>query len=545
MKKTFLLLFIAAMTAASAVAAPVAFKSHKAASKPVLATDVRFKAPDKSLINDEIIWDMPEGTTSMYSRNCDSFTVDGFEASHEMVYGSAVEAVTTSDGSFYITNPVTDYPAFSWLKAEKSDDKIIIKGANAIAYDYDSNDNDFIAYLVPMVIAEEEQSGQSTYVASEDLTFELIKDENGVYQAADPKMLLGVCSLVKNEFRWIGYGDRKISLRLFTEEAPQFPEGAVTEKWVIDDNYGTPTFSNVYIDGNDIYVEGLDDQLPSAVAKGTITGDKVTFANNQYQGIDPIYTLHSFIHGATFEYDYDDYGELTPVKAIEKDVIEFNYDATNKKLTSVDGYVVTSDNETFYPLYPFYNVVIEKQIRNVNAAPKAPYDLELYMPQYEGDAYSMWFMVPSVDVEGKLIDNSRIYYQVIIDGEVLTFEPSLYEPDIEEATDMIQYSFGTNNECWNFFTDGADHTVYLYENLTDVKTVGVRSVYINENDEKIFSEVTNTPGPASVDTIISDDAANTEYFDVNGCKVSSPVDGVTIVKTTYSNGDIRVKKIIK
>lgn len=540
MKKIFTFLSIAVITATS-FAAPVSFKSHQAPAKvSSQASKVILKAIDESKINSTIIEEAPEGTEFMYTRNSDAFALDAFASVHGFEYGSAVPVIATATGDIYFSNPVTHYPVPTWIKAQLEGEKLVIDGIQAIYYDYDENTDEYlIVYLVPMNMVRDELGG--TYVVDESMKYEFEQAEDGSWKAADTKKLLGVCYLYyvdgKPEFRWTGYGDRNITLKNFTAELVQLPEGLATESWVARDNYNNPHFVQVGINGSDIYVTGLDDALPEGVAKGTINGDKVTFANGQYQGVDPNYTLHSFLYGAKIEFED---GEA--IGAIQKDAIEFTYDATNGVLTCIDGYVVNSITDDFKPLFPFYNVTISRQNRDASIAPAAPYDINF---TYDDYASSLWFQSPATDVEGNLLDKSRLYIQLFINDELVTFDCDTYF-DLTESTSLIPYTLGENNSAYDFYTENEDHTFYLYQpNLNEAYSFGIRNAYLNENDEWIYSRTTTIAGPSSVETILGKSIVSTEYYNINGYKIANPKKGVTIVKTIYNNGTVSVSKLIK
>lgn len=542
MKKIFTFLSIAVISASS-FAAPVNFKSHQGPAKvrTQAVSNVIFKAVDESKINTTVIDEAPEGIEYMYTRNSDAFELSAYSSIHGFEYGSAVPVIATATGEIYFSNPVTHYPTSTWIKAQLEGNKLVIDGIQAFYYDYDENTDEFLTvYLVPMNMVRDEIGG--TYVVDENMRYEFEQAEDGSWKATDSKKLLGVCFLYyvegKPEFRWTGYGDRNITLKSFTEELVQLPEDINTEQWVVRDNYNNPHFVQVGINGNDIYVTGLDDALPEGVAKGTINGDKVTFANGQYQGVNPNYTLHSFLYGAKIVFED---GEATG--AIQKDALEFTYDATKGVLTCVDGYVVNPINDDFKPLFPFYDVTISRQNRDASIAPAAPYDIDFTYDEEWGS--TLWFQSPATDVEGNLLDKSRLYIQVYINDELVTFDSDSYS-DLTESTSLIPYTLGENNSAYDFFTENEDHTFYLYQpNLSEAYSFGIRNAYLNENDEWIYSTTTTIAGPSSVETVLGESIVNTEYYNINGVKIAHPGNGVTIVKKIYNDGTVRVSKLIK
>lgn len=69
----------------------------------------------------------------------------------------------------------------------------------------------------------------------------------------------------------------------------QAPEGLETSEFVVTAMSYAAMANITYkaqvgIDGNEMYIKGLFEQLPEAWVKGTIEGDQVTFAPDQYMG---------------------------------------------------------------------------------------------------------------------------------------------------------------------------------------------------------------------------------------------------------------------
>lgn len=115
----------------------------------------------------------------------------------------------------------------------------------------------------------------------------------------------------------------------------------------------------------------------------------------------------------------------------------------------------------------------------------------------------------------------------------------------------------------------ADNDIWLYLNNKKIKTTSVENTANNWTERALKISLTagqhklivfNASAPSIfinrltlnvTNGINVTSAANCEpigeptYYSLNGTKVSTPTNGVFIAKTTYSNGEVRTKKIIK
>ncbi|MDE6380448.1 MAG: hypothetical protein K2L11_08250, partial [Muribaculaceae bacterium] len=104
----------------------------------------------------------------------------------------------------------------------------------------------------------------------------------------------------------------------------------------------------------------------------------------------------------------------------------------------------------------------------------------------------------------------------------------------------IPYTYDDWNDFW---VEGIDHTVYLYED--DINSVGIRSVYVNENGEDIFSELTVWEDPDAVDAIgIEKAPVSVEWYDLQGRRVNGRNSGINIKVSTYSDGRVVREKVV-
>lgn len=531
MKKIFTVLGVVAFTGVSMIAANVAY-----------APQVKMHAAE---VNDEIIFDAPEGELSWLDRSCDGFVTKAFDATHGQILGSVVQMVEGEDGYVYLSHMASEYPVNTWTRFERIDNTLVMEGVQAIYVEYDDYyDMDFTVYLAPMELVINENN-VGTFVVPEDCRFVLNIGEDGSLTSADPKMLLGVCVHTLNEelegndvWIWKGFGDMDIKMVPATGIPVSIPEGIEVANWVMFDGYRN-NFVQVAIDGEDFYVNGVDRSLPDAWVKGKIADGKVTFPSGQYLGADMEIFYYSYFCGADFSIEEDEDGELMQVASYADSAI-FDYDAEEGKLTMERGYIINSTPRELFALYFYDDVSIGIQHRNPETVPEAPYGVEFFTSDW-GD--SVWFMLPNVDEEGNILYDNKLFYEIYVNGELQYFD--IFDEDWNvENTSRIPYLYDDWEDFWVDSANKEDHTVYLYYD-GDVTSVGIRSIYVNENGEDVYSKMAYWGEDSGADEIAGEELPiSVRWYDLQGRRISGNEAGIAVKVTTFGNGSIERSKVI-
>ncbi len=532
MKRVFTVLAAAGM-------AGIAMQAAAAAP----AAKVKMQAAE---VNDEVMFFPPDGELTWLDRTCDGFVVEAYEATHSTIRGSIVQRVDGEDGYVYLNHMASEYPVDTWTRFKKEGNTLVMEGVQAIYEEYDSDyDTDLMVYLAPMEVVINEYN-VGTFVVPEDCRFVFNIEEDGTLTAADPKMLLGVCVRTLDEtvegddvWLWKGFGDRDITMKPADGELVVFPEGLETQDWVMNDGY-KDFFVQVAIDGDDFYVNGVDGALKESWIKGKIADGKVTFPSGQYLGADMEIFYYSYFCGADFFEEIDEEGQPYKVASLADSSI-FAYDEEKQLLTLERGYVINSTADKLFPLYFYDDVTIGVQHRDPNAAPAAPFDLSYGFSEYEE---SLFFMLPNTDVNGDILHVDRLYYEIYVDGELQYFD--IYDEDWNvEVTSRVPYMYDDQFDFWVYAADPRDHTVYLY-NGEEAKSVSVRSIYINENGEEIYSAMAYWGDPSGADSIAADKMpVGVKWYDLQGREINGNTPGVAVKVTTFGDGSTTRTKVIK
>ncbi|MDE6512130.1 MAG: hypothetical protein K2L00_08600, partial [Muribaculaceae bacterium] len=527
----------------TAIAAVVVTGLAAQAASVSYTPQVRMNA---SRVGMEIIDEAPEGELTWLDRTCDGFVKKAFDATHGIVRGSVVQRVDGEDGYVYLSHMASEYPVNTWIRFEKQGDTLVMEGVQPlyVEYDYDY-DEELIVYLAPMEVVVNEYN-VGTFVVPEDCRYVFNIGEDGSLTSADPKMLLGVCVHTPDEtvegndvWIWKGFGDRDISMVPASGNPVTLPEGLETYNWVMTDDY-VNVFVKVAIDGDDLYVSGLDRSLPDAWVKGRIADGKAVFPSGQYLGVDMKIFYYSYFCGAEYSEETDEDGNTVQVASLTDSAV-FDYDSTNGMLTLEGGYVINSTPDRIFPLYFYENVTVGEQHRNPEAAPKAPYDLEFYPDDLWGN--SVFFMLPNVDVDGNILLTDNLYYEIYINGELQHFDIMDEDWNVE-TTVRIPYMYNDWEDFWVASDNPEDHTVYLYED--GITNIGIRSVYINENGQEIYSETAYWGDPTVGVGGLGTAPVAVKWYDLQGREINGRANGPAVKVTLFSDGStVREKVMIK
>lgn len=532
MKKIFTTLAVAAMAIISSQGAPISY-----------APQISMKAVQ---VDDEVIEDQPDGELSWLDRTCDGFVVKAYDATHGIVCGSIVQRVDGEDGYVYLSHMASEYPVNTWTRFEREGDTLVMEGVQAIYKEYDEYyDEEFIVYLAPMeVVIDENNIG--TFVVNDDCRYVLNIGEDGSLTSADPTMILGVCIHTINEdltgndvWLWKGFGDRDMIIEPAMGQPVSIPEGIAVSNWVMNDGY-KDAFVQVAIDGSDFYVCGIDRSLPDSWIKGVIADGKVTFPSGQYLGADMEIFYYSYFCGADFSVETDDEGNEIRVASLADSSV-FAYDEENGSLTLERGFVINSTADILFPLYFYEDVRIGLQHRNPEAAPAPAYDIEFFFDDW---GQSVWFQLPNIDVDGNILMVENLYYEIYVNGEPQYFDIFGADDNVNN-TSRIPYLYNDWYDFWVASEDPRDHTVYLY--VDEVNSIGIRSIYVNENGEDVYSETAMWSDPDAVEGIGTDRTpVFVKWYDLQGREIDGSAKGVSVKVTGFADGSVvREKQLIK
>jgi hypothetical protein len=491
-----------------------------------------------------IITEAPAGETKQFSRSSYSFYYSYFFGfGVEQVEGNISEVVFAEDGSVYFKDPIAEYPTDSYIKGTLSDGIITVNLPQAIL----SEDGDtYYADLQKITIDWDEGNVYYDQAESQVLRFSY---ENGVIQQLDSEDTY--LSMSDAEGEWTGFGDTDIVMTPFVDESIKDVDLEGKEYAFL--HGGSGHFVTVAKDDKTIYIKGIFESAPDTWIKGTLSGNTATF---EPQTVGVISGYQAYFVPATYTEEYWKewnyyYTEYTPT-----DELVLTYDPEKDAYTAADSVAITAFQTLDFDEYSYYLVaykydVIKSQGDLSNATPKNPViegfvDYSEYSD--EGAEYVFDFDVFKISTDGDLLDSSKVFYNVFVDGEPYTFYSDMY--DVEEDITDIPFGYSTDYDFYNY--DGTT-SVELYCDGFD--TVGVQTIYRPEEGKEIKSDLIEinintgeefTNGVTGVNNIAVDKAVKSEvYYDLTGRRVVNPENGLFIKKVTFNDNTVKVSKIAK
>ena len=505
----------------------------------------QFKAP--ALVRateEEPIMDVPEGTLydNMYATSF-AYGLGWGDIYIQDVDGGIGKVVEGTDGNLYIYNPISQgYIWFSilpWIKAEPAGDgKYVVTLPQLYILDYG---DPYYAYCMHydeeegMPVVEEEGQIEFTW-------------ENGVLTQLGDKFI-GLCDATAD---WFYMADQHIVYAPQTDEAITVPENMYVQGYTMtylsdptDLTKTKETIVSIAIDGEDIYMGNLNNNNPDSYIKGHLADGKATFPTRQYLGVDAYYNGHIYVLTGDAYVDTETYG--SPVFNYNlNDEIVFNVDEDARNIVAEwPASMITNVGPTTLSIISDYVAPGLVAFDEVPAVPATPIftDEDLMVNNASGWSV-LHFTIPTVDVDGNKLNENKLYYNIILDDAVYTFEPETYIGLSTAMTD-IPYKF-EDNINFDIYMSNGRHTVYLY--TTNFAAVGVQSIY-TAGDEENRSEIAYVfrPNPSGVNELAQGaQVVGTRYFDLTGRELSAaPASGLYLQCVTYNDGTTATIKVMK
>jgi len=212
----------------------------------------------------------------------------------------------------------------------------------------------------------------------------------------------------------------------------------------------------------------------------------------------------------------------------------------NKSVTCIEFANKNSDGEEL----PFAQL-----INTVPAVPANPtIDEWIDGGDEEGNSF-LFYMMPSTDVDGNLINPEYLSFSIYVDNgngpEVFTFEADTYVNDylFEDMTEIPYwlYAYGsdiTGYGCIFYRTNEGDNPLFT-------RNIGIRAFY----DVDGIKNASDIVWLYDIDTRVNElnaskTVASVRYFNVAGQEMAQP-QGLTIKLTTYTDGTTSAAKVVK
>ena len=504
----------------------------------------QFKAPARALAEEEPIMDVPEGTLydNMYASSF-AYGLGWGDIYIQDVDGGIGKVVEGTDGNLYIYNPISQgYIWFSilpWIKAEPAGDgKYVVKLPQLYIIDVG---DPYYAYCMHY----DEDEGMP--VVEEEGEIEFTWQDGVLTQLGDK--FIGLCDATAD---WFYMADQHIVYAPQTDEFTTLPEDMYVQSYTMtylsdptDLTKTKETVVSIALDGEDIYMGNLNNNNPDSYIKGHLADGKATFPTRQYLGPDAYYNGHIYVLTGDAYVDTETYG--SPV---------FNYNLNDEIVFTVDegarnivaewpAAMITNVGPTTLSILNDYVAPSLVAFDEVPAVPATPiFTVEDITVNTTTGFTVLHFTIPTVDVDGNKLNENKLYYNILLDGQVYTFDPETYIGLSSAMTD-IPYKF-EDNINFDIYISNGRHTVYLY--TTDYDIVGLQSIY-TAGDEVNRSEIVyvNNPTHSGINEFTTGaQIVDTRYYDLTGRELpTAPATGLYLQRATYSDGTTATIKVVK
>lgn len=408
----------------------------------------------------------------------------------------------------------------AWIKGTLSEDGKSITFASGQYYgSYQGYDLFFAAYdlytdeIAPVTVAYDAAAGTMTWPETVYIL------ENG---APDEMNMFGY-------FTWIP------AMVKGTAPDPLAAPDIVTTEWLFksqsiseDQETGEYVLSdynlhvNVGVGVNEVFVQGLCEDIPNAWIKGTLdpATNKVTFPTGQYFG-------QAAILFWVFDYYFAGYGE----NGLEDVVMAYDPEAKTLTMESPTDLLINAAWLLYDPNLTLTDVTLQ-EIADVAATPAQP---AITAATLDGNYPNVRINVPDTDVEGNPLLVGKLSYQYYYDVNhtvsPLTLSPSEYMYLYADMTE-IPYTFTDDYDIYNY-------RLYLNMDISTWNKIGIQSIYRGGGEEhkSEISWFTFVPYPHQVTFVAANDLSiqnGKAKVTVNGKKATVDAEGKLDVPETYT-----------
>ncbi len=495
-----------------------------------------------------LITEVPGGDAKMYARSSQFFGIDYYgQLFSDVDMGFAAEVVTEDD-KVYFKNPYSGLSTDSYLAGTLADSKVTVtfpqKIYNETYYDYDEDFNEVLVsedYYAVKMIYTNDGTNSRIVIDTQNPTITFSVTESG-YEMEGDNVFIGLVYIDTESadepiFQWTGFADTAAELVLSTATALSIPSDMQPETWILNSYEGSRMVA-VAVNDTEVYVAGLYEELPNAAVKGEIKGNTVVFSSDSYLGISDRYTHFVYADFGTYEYDATT-DEITGAEI--NNTLAFAYDAEKKTITGPEANILA------YSTVPQELYVID-YITDVEifyqdfSTPMTPGDPEMYVYEFfdEVDFGAIGFQLSLTATDGRLLNTDNAYYNIYIDDQVITLEPDEYEMLDAPMTD-IPYDF---TDYYDIYADpDGYHEMVIYPVGFD--KIGVRALYVNENGEKTYSNISYYYGEGVEKTNSDSIVKSVKNYSIDGVEMNRPAKGTLVIRVEkMEDGSVKATKSI-
>ena len=503
--------------------------------------------------NNPIMKSAPVGERKTYTRSASYFYILlGVSITTSENY--ATDIIFSSNDEVYIKAPLSDdkMPSDVFMKGSIKDNVITVSFpqdfANIGGVNYTLNRLEY------KITNPDEQKGmyfiadknEITYSVNSDGSVEMEKSNQFSDEIDLPDFILG---LTDPDGNWVGYGDFNQLYAPFDKTITTMPADAEVRKMLIRyDGYAAKVMDMGTKDDK-VYIAGFNTYCPEACITGTVDGDKLSFDAGQYLGVDNDWNSFAYLWAVKYEMGPDKFTGDIRLQMVPVSTLDFTWDSGKKTFSTENTLVVNLGNEDLAYIELYKEICGAPYVPNTTpAAPMPPvFDVvNEYNPDENYKYGNVRFLLPMLDVNGNLLDTSKLYYNFLIDGVPYEFKTAEYE---ELKQNMIEIPWGfTDTDSYggyDFKAHNITHIVYFYDpSMKMLDHMALQQFYKQDDNTVLASEVTYYGKPSALDNIETEyTETDAEYFNLQGMPVDKPANGIFLKVVKCSDGSVRTTKV--
>ena len=478
---------------------------------------------------------LPDGATVESYSLSDAqymYTLEGEAKDYTLHHGYS-KNVAVVGNDVYIQGLSIFMPT-AWVKGTVSSNgrQVVVKSGQFLG-NYPLGDGETAPfYLVGQAEDSQTETDTRDFVFDYDSTSGTLSLNSNYY------ILESLVPTVLNQY--VGYWSKLTLTRGEPEYVVEVPEGLTAQDYLLQGtsiSYNadgsvagmTPVSYPVKVGfqgAEEVYVQGLSEDLPQAWVKGELNDGTLTFSQGQYLGktFTSQYLCGMFV------------GELSDFVC--------SYDSATGTISSGSYYMVINSSKTQLAPYAVVAGVTLTKVSEKAATPADP-AVTLYLPYTEEDGYGIIrFNIPPVDTDGEGLVAEKLSYQLYqdVDGTVsdYVFTRALYENLPEESMTEIPYTF---SDGYDFYYGGS--SVALYKNSLSFKRIGIQSIYRGAGEERRSNIVWyDLSQAAAVSTAVAEVVGET-FTDLQGRPATAATRGLLIRQQRMADGTVRTRKVVR
>jgi len=488
------------------------------------------KTTSQASRNNDVITD-PNGTAVIYNRSSYSIAPIGDQPMETEDYGFAGVIVTSDNGEVFLKNPFSMFLTDSYIKGTLCEGQITIQLPQHVMTLVDEELGTFELYARMLTLDEE--TGDIVEAPEQTLT---LSNYDGLWICEDEYIL----GLTFDDGMWCGFGEMALCYAPIEDEVAKVPENAKFEQWAMTYD-GIGHFVDIATDGNQCYVKNMLPTVKGELAPvtGTISNTGIDVTSGQYLGVNEDISYLTYLYGGKMKHYFDPDYNMEMEQFIQGEGMHFTLREDGSYTTENTAYLTPFtdlENEYIWSMAYYEKPVLRKNdIKTFQPANPSVVAYNYY-PSYRF-GYAELF-IPMLNVDGMLLDSSKLYYNFYMDGQLVTFTPDEYMLLQEDITD-VPYSFvDAPDDQGDIKVNGARHTIMVF--YDGIETVGVQTLYKADNGDVYKSDIVTSATTGILQpNAAAGEIASESFTDLAGRKVLNPGKGLYIRTVRYTDGSVR------